>query len=328
MPLTTAYLALGSNQGARLRQLQEAIRLLEARGAVLVVQGSRVYENRAVGMGAAAPFLNAVIEVRTGLSAERLLDVCLDVEAALGRERSAGWAPRTIDIDILTFGGMHLATDRLQVPHPRLVERDFVVHPLLDLAPELEVGSKTVRAMAAALPASGLQADSRRLWPASTVNSIAACAANRVIGRDGGLPWVIDEDWAVFLRKTRGGCLVMGRKSFEEMVKEPTWRDKRAYVVITSKPEQVEGHGVTVCGSVHEALGAARSTGRAVWICGGAGIYAETLTHTEALHLTRIDAAFEGDTFFPRWEDAFTERLAGVTGADAAHRYTFEVWSR
>ena len=138
MPLTTAYLALGSNVGERLEQMRFALKLLGAEG-VAIVTASPVYQNRAIGMGDADPFLNAVVEVQTELGPEALLDVCLAVENKLGRVRTGGWSPRTIDIDVLIFGQTDIDTERLQLPHPRIAERDFVLRPLADIAPELQL---------------------------------------------------------------------------------------------------------------------------------------------------------------------------------------------
>ena len=151
MPLTTAYLALGSNVGERLEQMRSALKLLGAEG-VVIVTASPVYQNRAIGMGDADPFLNAVVEVQTELGPEALLDVCLAVENKLGRVRTGGWSPRTIDIDVLIFGQTDIDTERLQLPHPRIVERDFVLRPLVDIAPELQLLGQPTKTLLDKLP--------------------------------------------------------------------------------------------------------------------------------------------------------------------------------
>ncbi len=144
MPLTTAYLGLGSNVGARFEQMCAALRHLQAAG-VAIINASPVYQNRAVGMGTADPFLNAVVEVRTTLQAEDLLNLCLAIETQLGRIRTQRWSPRTIDIDILIFGHTQIHTERLQLPHPGIAERDFVLQPLLDIAPELKLQGASIK---------------------------------------------------------------------------------------------------------------------------------------------------------------------------------------
>jgi len=326
--LTDATLALGSNLGDRLANLRAAVTRLEAAGNLLVTRVSRIYENRAVGMGEAGPFLNGALEVKTSLSPETLLDRCLAVEDSLGRRRAETWIPRTIDIDVLLYGEASMASERLVLPHPSIAERDFVVQPLLDIDPERSVSGTTVRALRDALGEIGLRRIDARLWPVPEVHIIAAVGANRVIGVDGHLPWSIPEDWEVFLRKTRGGTLVMGRVSFEDMRREPSWREDRRYVVVTSRPESVETAGATACSSLMEAVEAARRMGRPVWICGGEAVYREALALADRFHVTEVDGEFKGDTFFPPYAEAFPAARAALRSCDGRYRYVFKVLSR
>jgi 2-amino-4-hydroxy-6-hydroxymethyldihydropteridine diphosphokinase len=147
-----AYLALGSNLGDRLGQMQSALERLAADDALCILQVSALYENRAVGMGEGADnFLNAIAEVETSLAPLDLLDRCLAVETQLGRVRTGEWAPRTIDIDVIAYGDQSIENERLHVPHPHIAERDFVVHPLNAIAPELVIRGQRVADLAAAL---------------------------------------------------------------------------------------------------------------------------------------------------------------------------------
>jgi 2-amino-4-hydroxy-6-hydroxymethyldihydropteridine diphosphokinase len=131
--VTRAFLGLGSNLGDRLEHLRSAVRLLEERGA-RVLRSSRVYETDPVGGPAGQPdYLNAVVEVEWEGSARELLEVCLAVEEELGRVRADRWGPRPIDVDLLTFGRQEIAEPGLEVPHPRMHERGFVLIPLLEL---------------------------------------------------------------------------------------------------------------------------------------------------------------------------------------------------
>jgi 2-amino-4-hydroxy-6-hydroxymethyldihydropteridine diphosphokinase len=127
-----AYLGLGSNLGERLATLQAAVERLERPG-IVVVRSSRVYESAPVGGPPQPDFLNAVIEARTDLPPRELLRASHAVEAALGRERSIRWGPRTLDIDILTYGDLSIDEPDLVVPHPRMHRRAFVLLPLLEL---------------------------------------------------------------------------------------------------------------------------------------------------------------------------------------------------
>lgn len=150
MPLARAYIALGSNLGDRLEQMQSALDRL-ASGSTELRRVSAVYENRAVGMGEASPFLNALVEVATSLDPLALLDRCLEVESQLGRLRTRHWAPRTIDLDVIAYDELELRSERLNLPHPRIEERDFVLFPLRDIAPELRIRGQRVADLAAKL---------------------------------------------------------------------------------------------------------------------------------------------------------------------------------
>jgi 2-amino-4-hydroxy-6-hydroxymethyldihydropteridine diphosphokinase len=130
--VTRAYLGLGSNLGDRLGNLRRAVDLLDGRG-VRVLRSSRVYETDPVGGPDQPDYLNAVVEVEASGSARDLLEACLAVEDELGRVRGERWGPRTVDVDVLTFDGQTIDEPDLQVPHPRMHERAFVLIPLLEL---------------------------------------------------------------------------------------------------------------------------------------------------------------------------------------------------
>jgi len=130
-----AFLSLGSNLGNREEMIDAALRALEEGGAAVVRRSSR-YDAAPVGKTDQPRFLNLVAEVETALPPEGLLALCQRVERALGRVRTERWGPRTIDIDILMYSGVAIATPDLVLPHPRLTERAFVLRPLLEIAPE------------------------------------------------------------------------------------------------------------------------------------------------------------------------------------------------
>ncbi|MGA2181605.1 MAG: 2-amino-4-hydroxy-6-hydroxymethyldihydropteridine diphosphokinase [Bryobacteraceae bacterium] len=132
----TVYLSLGSNLGDRQRHLDAALALLRAAG-VAIVRVSRVYETEPQDLRAQPWFLNLVAEAETHLFPLQLLHAIQHVERRLGRKRVVDKGPRTIDIDILLFGGFVVATDELQIPHPRMAARRFVLEPLAELAPDL-----------------------------------------------------------------------------------------------------------------------------------------------------------------------------------------------
>ncbi len=144
--VATAFIGLGANVGRRLAHLRFAVRRLDAHPAIRVAGTSPVYETEAHTLDPAEtqpPYLNAVVRVETELPPEALLDACLQIERAAGREREAArrWAPRPLDLDLLVYEGCTRETPRLTLPHPRLAARRFVLRPWADLAPNLYVPS-------------------------------------------------------------------------------------------------------------------------------------------------------------------------------------------
>lgn len=130
-----AFLGLGSNMGDREAHLRDAVSSLLGLGLVEV---SPVYETDAIGGPPNQQrYLNLVVELDTDLPPRALLGVCHRLEAAAGRVRRERWGPRTLDVDILLVDDLVVDEDDLQIPHPRLWERRFVLAPLADLAPDL-----------------------------------------------------------------------------------------------------------------------------------------------------------------------------------------------
>ena len=142
------YLGLGSNIGDRLEYLKGAVeRLSKAR--VRVLRASPVYETEPVDTAAQGWFLNQVVEAETELFPLQLLAATQRIERGLGRVRTVPKGPRTLDIDILFYGKAVVRTERLEIPHPRVGERRFVLAPLADLAADLRhpVTHRSVREM-------------------------------------------------------------------------------------------------------------------------------------------------------------------------------------
>ncbi|SFB23039.1 MULTISPECIES: 2-amino-4-hydroxy-6-hydroxymethyldihydropteridine diphosphokinase [unclassified Bacillus (in: firmicutes)] len=134
-----AYISLGANMGDRVQTLLEAIKLLNEHEKIRLVNNSSVYETDPVGYEDQDLFLNMVIQVLTDLSAEELLEVCLEIELQLGRKRLVRWGPRTIDLDILLYNQENIETEKLFVPHPRMLERGFVLIPLLEMNQDIQI---------------------------------------------------------------------------------------------------------------------------------------------------------------------------------------------
>ena len=146
--MKTAYLSLGSNIGDRGRNLRAALERLGTAG-VRIARVSPVYETEPVDLTGQRWFLNLVAEAETDLFPLQLLARTQKIECALGRVRTVPKGPRTIDIDILLYGNAVVNSKGLEIPHPRISERRFVLIPLADLAPDLRhpVTRKTVREM-------------------------------------------------------------------------------------------------------------------------------------------------------------------------------------
>jgi 2-amino-4-hydroxy-6-hydroxymethyldihydropteridine diphosphokinase len=154
----TVYLSLGSNIGDRARNLQAALEQLAAPD-LRVVRASPTYETEPLEYAAQRWFLNLVAEAATELLPMQLLMRIGRVERALGRVRTVPKGPRIIDIDILFYGRTIVRAAKLEIPHPRMAERRFVLAPLADLAPDLRhpVTGKTIREMLDAAPKQGVR---------------------------------------------------------------------------------------------------------------------------------------------------------------------------
>lgn len=134
---TLAYVALGANLGDRAGTIAAAIEQLRTTPGIEVRKVSSLLENPAVGgPPGSPPFLNGAAEVSTTLSPRELLRTLLDIEHRLGRKRHRKWDPRTIDLDLLVYGDRVIDEPELRVPHPRMHEREFVLAPLAEIAPD------------------------------------------------------------------------------------------------------------------------------------------------------------------------------------------------
>jgi 2-amino-4-hydroxy-6-hydroxymethyldihydropteridine diphosphokinase len=152
--MKTAYLSLGSNMGDRKQQLDAALAKLAAPD-LRVLRVSSLYETEPVGLTAQRWFVNLAAEIETDLFPMQLLTRINKIERDLGRVRTVRNGPRTLDIDILLYGKAVVRSLKLEIPHPRMAERRFVLAPLAELAADLRhpVTHQTIRAMLEAAPA-------------------------------------------------------------------------------------------------------------------------------------------------------------------------------
>ncbi|MER9021093.1 2-amino-4-hydroxy-6-hydroxymethyldihydropteridine diphosphokinase [Mesorhizobium sp. M0815] len=161
----TVYLSLGGNLGDPTKSMAVALGILDADESTRVVAVSSLYRTPPWGKLDQPDFLNAAAEISTALAPRALLDLCLDAERKLKRVREERWGPRLIDIDILVFGDRIIHETGLEVPHPRMLERAFVLAPLAEIAPKLVVDGKSVSERLAAVDTSGIERlPSGRKW--------------------------------------------------------------------------------------------------------------------------------------------------------------------
>jgi 2-amino-4-hydroxy-6-hydroxymethyldihydropteridine diphosphokinase len=151
-----AWLGLGGNLGDPQNAMASALQAIDADPRTNVVTVSSVYRTPPWGKTDQPDFLNAVAGIETGLSPRELLDLCLNAEKGLKRVRAERWGPRTIDIDILLFDDRTIEEPGLEVPHPRMTQRAFVLLPLAEIAPDLKIGAKTAAQFLAMLDTKGI----------------------------------------------------------------------------------------------------------------------------------------------------------------------------
>ena len=133
--MATAYIGVGSNLGNREKNCYHAIELLEKR-RIVVKKKSSLYETEPWGEQDQPQFINMALEVETELEPYKLLRALKAIEKEMGREKTLKWGPRIIDLDILLFDALFLRDNSLQIPHPLMHERAFVLKPLCEIAPE------------------------------------------------------------------------------------------------------------------------------------------------------------------------------------------------
>jgi len=140
--MTVSYVALGANLGEPRRQLETAIEEIKQLPETRLLRSSSFYRSAPVGYADQPDFLNAVVQLETGLPPEGLLDRLQEIEHRHGRERPFPGAPRTLDLDLLLCGERPISTPRLTLPHPRMHERAFVLLPLLELDAAISIPGK------------------------------------------------------------------------------------------------------------------------------------------------------------------------------------------
>ena len=156
--MTRVFIALGANLGDPVAQVKEAARRLSLSPGIEQLHLSPLYLSDPVGVVDQPRFVNAALSLHTELAPLEVLDRCQAIEGALGRVRSLRWGPRSIDLDLILFGDQRLQDPRLELPHPRWLERAFVMRPILDLEPALIIQGRPLREHLNAVGEAGLVA--------------------------------------------------------------------------------------------------------------------------------------------------------------------------
>jgi 2-amino-4-hydroxy-6-hydroxymethyldihydropteridine diphosphokinase len=152
-----AYVAFGANLGEPVATLRAAAVELGGRPGIELVAGSPIYRTGPIGPPGQSDYANAVARAETTLTADALLDLLHAVEDWFGRVRDVRWGPRTLDLDLIWYEGDERSGGRLILPHPRAHEREFVLRPLCDIAPELRLGGKAAREWLTELEPQGVE---------------------------------------------------------------------------------------------------------------------------------------------------------------------------
>lgn len=133
------YIGLGSNLSGPAQQINSALETLASSPHVTLLQHSGLYLSPPMGPADQPDYVNAVAQLETELSPHHLLDLLQSIEQQQGRVRGERWGPRTLDLDLLLYDEQRIADERLSVPHPGMAQRAFVLYPLLEIAPGLEI---------------------------------------------------------------------------------------------------------------------------------------------------------------------------------------------
>ncbi len=159
------FLSLGGNLGDPAKSMASALHMLDSSGSTRVVEVSSLHRTPPWGKVDQPDFLNVTAEVATTLAPLELLELCLELERRLKRVRVERWGPRLIDIDVLLLGNSNVSDVGLEIPHPRMLDRAFVMVPLAEIAPDLVLAGKSAAEWAAELDSAGIERlDTGRNW--------------------------------------------------------------------------------------------------------------------------------------------------------------------
>ena len=284
------YLSLGGNLGDRIKNLRAAVEAIKKISGVELLKISSFYETEAWGVENQPDYLNACVKIFTELEPIKLLDELQKIEIELGRVRLEHWGARTVDIDILLIDNLKINSERLQVPHKFLFERDFVLIPLSEIFPELnfELHGDRVKKIF------GSPKD-------FNLKLIACVDKNFGLGCKNNLLFKIPEDLKNFREMTLNGTIIFGRKTLNTFPNSKPL-DGRRNIIFSRTLEKVDG--AEVVRNVNE-LWQVLKVNEKNFVIGGAEIFAELLPYAEEIFLTEVAAEKSADVFFPKLNEEF-----------------------
>jgi 2-amino-4-hydroxy-6-hydroxymethyldihydropteridine diphosphokinase len=338
--MTRVYLSLGSNLGDREGNLREAVVRLRREFGLSAI--SSLWETEACGNIRQPPFLNLALGLDVCISIGEFFARCQAIEQILKKEKQSFWGARTIDIDLIFWEHeCHRAPD-LIMPHPHWHRRNFVLYPLLEIAPLINPGGRglpfwirrcRMEDAQAIRPVGKLEgvelhtpspltyAEMKELG--LTLKGIVAVDNRDGLAREGKIPWNLPEDRSFFREKTRDGILCMGRKTAESLPHSFALEERELWILSRT---------LSSCGRHSDALVFHHPeemrdvrTDKVVWICGGREVYGQFLPLCEEVYVTRLLEAHRCDLFLK----AFGERwFAHRQIVKHRGRYTIECHRR
>lgn len=303
-----AYVGLGANLGDAADTVHRAAAELAAIPGITGLRLSPLYGSAPVN--ASGPdYVNAVASLRTMLPPLELLAALQAIEQRHGRERPYRNAPRTLDLDLLLYADQRIDLPGLTVPHPRMHERAFVLRPLRDLASDLALTQGNLSTLLARCTSQAIHPLETPAMPTPPpIRLVVAYTDNRVIGRDGTMPWHLPADLAHFKRSTLGHPIIMGRKTWLSLGRPLPGRRN----LVLSRDPDFAPSGAERYPTLEAALTSCTHADLAC-VIGGEQIFRLALPLADELIATEIHTELDGDTWFPplpagQWRE--TERLS------------------
>ena len=300
----TAYLGMGGNMGNRVKLLRMAIAGLNLAAGVKLREISSFYETAPWGKTDQDSYINAAAKITFVGSPPELLACCQAIEQRLGRQRREKWGARTMDIDILHIEGVEQSDPALTLPHPYLTQRNFVLTPLAEIAPDLIIKGQTVRELKHICPDLGAVSYIAGSPRDFSLRLIACVQKDGGIGYKNRLLFDLPQDKAYFQKKTLGHTVIMGNNTRRSLPGGVPLSGRHNIVMSRSINRAA---GFTVCPSetdLWEIL-AQLPSGRENYVIGGAEIYRLLMPYAAYIYLTEVDANALADAFFPFVTDSF-----------------------